>query len=75
MQQLQCRHRHAWRQHRGAYERGPLSRARRRGEDMTDEEADNKLRKHLLMCVQVLTFAAALCLLALVIAQPGDSNG
>jgi hypothetical protein len=42
---------------------------------MTDEEADNKLRKHLLTCVQVLTFAAALCLLALVIAQPGDFYG
>jgi hypothetical protein len=33
---------------------------------MTDEDADNNLRKHLLGCVQLLTFAVALSLLAIV---------
>jgi hypothetical protein len=36
-----------------------------------DEAADNLMRKHMLVCVQVLTFAVAFAVLAMTL-QPGD---
>lgn len=39
-----------------------------------DERADNLMRKHFLVCAQVITFAVALCLLAVTMNQTGESD-
>jgi hypothetical protein len=42
---------------------------------VSDEDADNELRKHLLAMVQIFTFAIALCTLAIVYYSQENDNG